>query len=180
MTTFDYTRTGLELDEHAVPTAPGIRFTAVLPNPDCTAEFVTLANGAVLDLRSHETISRDRFDDASLTTSYRLNEIRREIVRAFPTAQRVRRLPVSEQWGILDRIDAYLASARDFRSLDGYRRAHSDDPVVADESTGGDHLTWEVTDGERHRTWQLTPFEMWDTGNMPVWPEGAEPTWSLI
>lgn len=180
MPTFDDTRTDLELDEHGVPTTPGIRFTAALPNPNYTAEFVTLADGTVLDLKTHETISRDRFDDARLTTSYRLDEIRREMVHAFPTAQSMRRLPVSEQWGILDRIDAYLSSARDFRNLDGSWRAHSDDPVVPDASTAGDNLTWEVTYGDRHRTWKLTPLEMWDTGNMPVWPEGDEPTWSPI
>lgn len=180
MTTFDDTRTDLELDDHGVPVATGIRFTAALPNPNYTAEFITLADGAVLDLRAHETISRDFFDDSPLTTSYRLDKIRREMVSSFPTRQRVRRLPHSEQWSILDRIADHLSSARDFRSLDGFRRAHSDDPVVADKSTAGDNLTWEVTDGDRHRTWELTPFDMWDTGNMPVWPEGTEPTWSLI
>lgn len=179
MTTFDDTRTDLELDEHGVPTASGIRFTAAMPNPNYTLEFITLADGSVFDIKAGKTRPRDRFDDACLTTSYRLDEIRREMVSTFPTRERVRRLPHEEQWRILDRIYEHLASARSFVSPSGRRRAVSDAPFVPDESTAGDNLTWEVTDGNRHRTWELTPFEMWDTGNMPVWPEGAEPTWSL-
>lgn len=180
MTTFDDTRTDLELDEHGVPTAPGVRFTAALPNPNYATEFITVADGTVLDLKSHKSIARDRFDDGSLTTSYRLDQIRREMVHTFPDRERVRRLPHEEQWRILDRICEHLASARSFVSPSGRRRAHSNDPFVADESTAGDNLIWHMTEGNHHRTWRLTPFEMWDTGNMPVWPEGTEPTWSLV
>lgn len=179
MTTFDDTRTDLELDEHGVPTASGVRFTAALPNPNYATEFITVADGTVLDLKSHKTVARDRFNDVILTTSYRLDQIRREMVSTFPTAQRVRRLPHEEQWHILDRICEHLASARSFVSPSGERRAISDAPFVPGKSTADDNLTWEVTDGDRHRTWELTPFEMWDTYNMPVWPEGAEPAWSL-
>lgn len=177
MTTFDDTRTDLTLDEYFIPIDAGIRFSAAMPNPNFTKEFVTLGDGQLLNIKEDATVTRDRFITLGFTSSYALDAIRRLIQRTLPDRHQLRRLPHAEQYQFLDRIDRHLNTADRFVSS----TKNSVIEIREEELDEHGSILWHVprrTLGSAPEDYVLMPsFELWDIGYMPQWTTSAEPAW---
>lgn len=183
MTTFDDTRNDLILDGNFIPVDPGIRFSASLANPNFTKEFITLADGLLLDVKWDRTYSRERFIAIGHTSSYKLDAIRCRTLRTLPHRDELRRLPHAEQYPLLDVVNDYLNTADRFVASS----SSSDEAVIdtrEEEPNKYGDVVWRVprrnhVGAEASEDHVLMPaFDLWDVGYMPQWDD-EPPAWPL-
>lgn len=161
------------LDAHFIPAAPGVRFSGHRDDPDSTIDFITVADGTLIDLgsgRGIRSMTRKDFVRMRNHSEHEVEAVRQRVRKEFPTAAQVNVLPRSEQRPVLEAVMAQLKTAD--AMIDSQGKIST---IRADRTDSYGQTLW--IDPTRHERLEVLGYDLWRTGWMPAW-NGTAPLWA--